>query len=143
MCFPTRTSHQTGASRREIGWFRNSSLTYSVANAGIFCNLCAELFECRGFEKIIMRCFHKSICVALISSTFYFSAWAAGPAVGEKPPLLQADELLQAPGDAKVDAESLRGKVVILEFWATWCGPCVAAIPHMNELAEKFINQPV
>jgi thiol-disulfide isomerase/thioredoxin len=30
------------------------------------------------------------------------------------------------------------GKVVLLDFWATWCGPCVASIPHMNDLASKF-----
>ena len=32
----------------------------------------------------------------------------------------------------------LRGKVVVLEFWATWCGPCVAAMPHMNGLADRY-----
>ena len=32
----------------------------------------------------------------------------------------------------------LSNKVVIIDFWATWCGPCVASIPHMNKLAEKF-----
>ena len=30
-----------------------------------------------------------------------------------------------------------------MEFWATWCGPCVAAFPHLNELADKFKDQPV
>jgi uncharacterized protein (TIGR03435 family) len=33
--------------------------------------------------------------------------------------------------------------MVVLEFWATWCGPCVQAIPHLNDLAEKFRKEPV
>jgi uncharacterized protein (TIGR03435 family) len=62
---------------------------------------------------------------------------------GDNPPLLQATTLLQAPPGASMDAKSLHGKVVVLEFWATWCGPCVAAFPHLNELADKFKGQPV
>ena len=30
------------------------------------------------------------------------------------------------------------GKLLVIDFWATWCGPCVASIPHMNQLATKF-----
>ena len=33
---------------------------------------------------------------------------------------------------------SLRGKVVVLEFWGVWCGHCVENIPHLNKLSDKF-----
>lgn len=36
-----------------------------------------------------------------------------------------------------------RNKTVILEFWATWCAPCIAAIPHLNNLADKFSSNDV
>ncbi len=33
---------------------------------------------------------------------------------------------------------ALKGQVLAVEFWATWCGPCVAGIPHLNELQTKY-----
>jgi len=52
-------------------------------------------------------------------------------------------KLLQAP-QASLDGWSgLRGKLVVLEFWATWCDSCLEAQPHLNELAAQFKDRPV
>jgi thiol-disulfide isomerase/thioredoxin len=41
------------------------------------------------------------------------------------------------------DRPDAHGKVVIIEFWATWCPPCRSSIPHLNELADKFRDEVV
>ncbi len=65
------------------------------------------------------------------------------PKKGDPAPPLKIAKLLNAPANAKLDWASLRGKWVVLEFWATWCGPCVAAIPHLNELSDSLKDKPV
>jgi thiol-disulfide isomerase/thioredoxin len=41
----------------------------------------------------------------------------------------------------QVDLQQLRGKVVLLDFWATWCGPCVAEIPNIKAVYDRYHAQ--
>lgn len=55
---------------------------------------------------------------------------------------LEIEEYLQAP-ENQYSAEALKGNAIVLEFWATWCAPCVAVMPHLNNLADKFEGKPL
>jgi thiol-disulfide isomerase/thioredoxin len=41
-----------------------------------------------------------------------------------------------------ISLESLAGKVVLIDFWATWCPPCRRALPHLQKMAQEFAGQP-
>lgn len=88
-----------------------------------------------------------SIIVALILAGAVYAdesmVFPDGPKVGDKAPALHLAKLLNAPTNAQTSWPSLKGKVVVLDFWATWCPPCIASIPHMNSLVDELKNEPV
>lgn len=58
-------------------------------------------------------------------------------------PDMHLSKLLQADRPELKSLSELKGKVLVLEFWGSWCEPCVQNIPHFNELAEKMKDKPV
>ncbi|MEK6642913.1 MAG: redoxin domain-containing protein [Planctomycetota bacterium] len=60
-------------------------------------------------------------------------------AVGSKAP----DFELSTPDGKTVSLKDLKGSVVVLDFWATWCGPCKVAMPGVQKLHEQFKGKPV
>lgn len=55
-------------------------------------------------------------------------------AVGDPAPKLAVGEFVKGESISELKA----GTVYVVEFWATWCGPCKASIPHLSELAKKY-----
>ena len=58
------------------------------------------------------------------------------PEVGGTAPEISAKDWINLK--PPLTLAGLRGKVVVVEFWATWCGPCIECIPHLNELQQKY-----
>lgn len=58
------------------------------------------------------------------------------PMLGKKAPALDVEEWITEKPDTE-------GKFIILDFWATFCGPCVKFTPHMNEFFKKFKEEAV
>ncbi len=79
---------------------------------------------------------------SLILAAETVPAPAAGAAVRAnlKAGDLAPDFTVIGPDGQAMRLSDFRGKLVLLDIWATWCGPCIASMPHQSELAEKFAN---
>jgi thiol-disulfide isomerase/thioredoxin len=72
---------------------------------------------------------------ALLVAWSSTAAWADQELnVGDPAPKLAVKEFLKGDPVAKLE----KGKLYVVEFWATWCGPCRVSIPHLTELQKKY-----
>ncbi len=74
------------------------------------------------------------MAIAIAAPALSMQAASNGPADLKTLPPINLQDF-----DGKtVPAEKFKGKIVVLDFWATWCGPCLAEIPALNRLQEKY-----
>lgn len=67
-------------------------------------------------------------------------AWAKGRLMDQVAPPLHF--LWCSDGQSK-DLSAFKGKIVVLDFWATWCGPCIRSMPNLRKLQERYKDFPV
>ncbi len=80
----------------------------------------------------------KKITFLLLLLTSVTSVFAqSGTKAGDKAPSLSVDEWLK--GEPVTSFE--KGKVYLVEFWGTWCGPCIENIPHLSDLEKKYSSK--
>ena len=86
-----------------------------------------------------MRVLPAALLIAVASSSA--PPLAAQPAVGDLAPEIAVDSPFGYNGPTTLQA--LRGRAVVMELWATWCGPCIPALEHLASVAAEVEGEPV
>jgi cytochrome c biogenesis protein CcmG/thiol:disulfide interchange protein DsbE len=71
---------------------------------------------------------------AAVAAFWLVTVGARAAAVGDSAPAFA----LPTSGGGTISLEQLRGQVVYVDFWASWCGPCRRSFPWMNELQQRY-----
>lgn len=94
-------------------------------------------------ESLIPKSLGRLAAILLVGGVAVAMAYLMRPpqpATGKKLGTLELQGLVGAEGPLSLN--DLAGKVVLINFWGTWCGPCMIEFPHLVKLQQRFSDNP-
>jgi len=91
--------------------------------------------HCGYIRETMLRNLHQSARVLLLLGLLL----SVSPALAKRAP----DPALKALDKQPRKLSALRGQAVVVNFWATWCGPCQEELPRLSQLAAAYAGKPV